>query len=411
METLTEDQNRILTQVGKATPMGELLRRYWWPVGISADLQDRPTLVRILGEDLVLFRDGGGRVGLLEPICSHRRANLCIGNIDKLGLRCRYHGWLYDIHGKVLHTPGEPAESKFHETIIHLSYPAQELGGLVFAYLGPKPAPLLPRFDFIAGEGEHYANITGFANCNWLQCVENGMDPLHVSFTHQGGFRDLHDEPDMCFEETEWGIVHKAWRFRPEQGMYNYREHHLLMPGISAGGSNNRRLEGGSGTPPTSARWSVPIDDTHTMNVRVAYKPADNPGRYTQPPIDIGWLPIPIEPYREYKTSPQSPKIGYEIPAVVSTEDAIVMDSMPRISDREKEHLLPVGDSGMRRLRYMYWQALKTVQAGGDPPATLRDAVKNQVIIVPSYERLISKKEYQGMTQRKSGVTREENRI
>lgn len=399
MDKLSEEQNQRLTQVGKGTPMGELLRRYWWPVGISADLQDRPTLVRILGEDLVLFRDGMGRVGLLEPVCSHRRANLCIGNIDKQGLRCRYHGWLYDINGKVLHTPGEPAGSKFHETISHLSYPAQELGGLVFAYLGPKPAPLLPRFDFIAGDGEHFANITGFANCNWLQCVENGIDPLHVSFTHQGGFSDLHDEPDMRFEQTEWGIVHKAWRLRPKEGMYNYREHHLLMPGISAGGSNTRRLQGASGTPPTSARWSVPVDDTHTMNVRVAYKAADNPGRYTQSPIDIGWMPIPIEPYREYKTSPLQPKLGYEIPAVVSTEDAIVMDSMPKISDRDKETLLPVSDNGMRQLRAMYWQALETVQAGGDPPATIRDEAKNKVISVPSYERLISAEEYQRMTQ------------
>ena len=397
MDKITKEQNEVLTQVGKGTPMGELLRRYWWPVGISADLQQRPTLIRILGEDLVLFRDGQGRAGLLEPVCSHRRANLCLGNIAKEGLRCRYHGWLYDIHGKVLHTPGEPPGSKFHETISHLSYPAQEMGGLVFAYLGPNPAPLLPRFDFIAGEGEHFANITGFANCNWLQCVENGMDPLHVSFTHQGGFSDLHDEPDMRFETTEWGIVHKAWRLRPKEGLYNYREHHLLMPGISAGGSNTRRLEGAAGTPPTSARWSVPVDDTHTMNVRVAYKPADNPGRYTQSPIDIGWMPIPIEPYREYKVAPHQPKLGYEIPAVVSTEDAIVMDSMPKIADRERENLLPVGDNGMRQLRALYWRALETVQAGGDPPATIRDEAKNQVIAVPSYERLISADEYKRM--------------
>jgi len=141
MDKLTKEQNEEMTRVGKGTPMGELLRRYWWPVGISADLQNRPTLIRILGEDLVLFRDGTGRVGLLEPVCSHRRANLCIGNIEKQGLRCRYHGWLYDINGKVLHTPGEPAASKFHETISHLSYPAQELGGLIFCYLGSRPAP------------------------------------------------------------------------------------------------------------------------------------------------------------------------------------------------------------------------------------------------------------------------------
>ena len=399
MERMTKEQNETMTRVGPGTPMGDLLRRYWWPVGVSKDLQGKPTLIRILGEDLVLFRDGMGRVGLLEPICAHRRANLCLGNIDSQGLRCRYHGWLYDINGKVLHTPGEPSGSKFHETISHLSYPAQELGGLVFAYLGPKPAPLLPRFDFIAGEGEHYANIVGFANCNWLQCVENGMDPLHVSFTHQGGFADLQDEPEMKFEHTEWGIVHKAWRFLPKNGMYNYREHHLLMPGISAGGSGGRRMEGAGGTPPTGARWSVPIDDTHTMNVRVAYKPADNPGRYSKSPIDVAWQPIKIEPFKEYKESPNSPRLGYDLPAVVTTEDAIVMDSMPAISDRERENLLPVGDEGMRLLRALYWQALEAVRTGGDPPATIRDEAKNRLIKIPCYERMLTPEDYKKMAQ------------
>jgi len=110
-------------------------------------------------------------------------------------------------------------------------------------------------------------------------------------------------------------------------------------------------------------------------------------------------MPIPIEPYREYKVAPLNPKLGYELPAVVSTEDAIVMDSMPKIADREKENLLPVGDNGMRQLRAMYWQALQTVRAGGDPPATIRDEAKNQIILVPSYERLISAEEYKRMTQ------------
>jgi 5,5'-dehydrodivanillate O-demethylase len=396
MYRTTKEENEILTKVGPGTPAGEFLRRYWWPVGISADLKDKPTLIRLLGEDLVLFRDGKGRPGILGAVCSHRRANLCLGNVAAEGLRCRYHGWLYDINGKVLETPGEPPESTLKDEVQHLSYPAQELGGLVFTYLGPQPTPLLPRFDFIAGDGEHYAKVTGFANCNWLQCVENGMDPLHVSFTHMGGFSDLKEEPNMKFEETEWGVVHRAFRSASQENTYNYREHHLLMPGISAGGSAQRLLEGAKGTPPTSARWSVPIDDTHTMNVRVTYKPADNPGKFKAEPIVAAWNPMRIEPYKEYKES-DSPTLGYTIPPIVATEDAVVMDSLPPIVDRENERLLPVGDAGMAQLRDLYLKAVETVEAGGDPKGTVRDAAKNQLIVITAYERSISAEEYKEM--------------
>ena len=331
-----------------------------------------------------------------EPSVRIGGANLCLGNVAAEGLRCRYHGWLYDINGKVLETPGEPPESTLKDEVQHLSYPAEELGGLVFTYLGPQPTPLLPRFDFVAGEGEHYAKVTGFANCNWLQCVENGMDPLHVSFTHMGGFSDLKEEPNMKFEETEWGVVHRAFRPASQEKTYNYREHHLLMPGISAGGSAQRLLEGAKGTPPTSARWSVPIDDTHTMNVRVTYKPADNPGKFKAEPIVAAWNPMRIEPYKEYKES-DSPTLGYTIPPIVATEDAVVMDSLPPIVDRENERLLPVGDAGMAQLRDLYLKAVKTVEAGGDPKGTVRDAAKNQLIVITAYERSISAEEYKEM--------------
>jgi 5,5'-dehydrodivanillate O-demethylase len=390
----TKAENELLTRVGPGTPMGETLRRYWWPVGISADLQAKPTFIRVLGEDLVLFRDGQGRPGVLAALCSHRRANLCLGSIEEEGLRCRYHGWVYDREGRVLETPGEP-DATFKEGIRHLAYPAQELGGLVFVYLGPQPAPLLPRFDFLAGEGEHYARITGFANCNWLQCVENGLDPLHVSFTHGESWTDLNDEPDMGFEETPWGLVHKAIRPAAQPGLYNYREHHVLMPGISSGGSGQRSLDGATGTPPTSSRWSVPIDDTHTMMVRAAYKSADNAGTWKGDPIIAGWKPIRVEPYLEYKQS-DSPTLGYQLPRTIAGEDAAIMDSIGPISDRENENLLTVGDIGMRWLRRMYLQAVEDVQAGRDPKGVIRDPAQN-VVPITAYEREITAAEREAM--------------
>ena len=115
MYRTTKEENEILTQVGRGTPMGELLRRYWWPVGISADLKDKPTFIRLLGEDLVLFRDGKGRPGVLGALCSHRRANLCLGNVEEKGIRCRYHGWLYDTDGNVLDWRGGLGEAPGHD--------------------------------------------------------------------------------------------------------------------------------------------------------------------------------------------------------------------------------------------------------------------------------------------------------
>ena len=390
-----KEENEILTRVGCGTPMGELLRCYWWPVGISADLKNKPTFIRVLGEELVLFRDGKGRPGVLGAYCSHRRANLCLGYVEEKGLRCRYHGWLYDTGGKVLQIPGEPPGSQLKESVHHLAYPAEELGGLIFAYLGPQPARFLPRFDFLAGEGDHYAIIQGFANCNWLQCVENGLDPYHVSFLHGyegASWSDLGVEPDMSFEETDYGLVYKAFRPTGKAGTYNYREHHLLMPGISCGGSGGRLLEGSGGTPQTSARWSVPIDDTHTMLVRVRFKPGDNPGQFKKGPLTADWKPIRIEPYKEYRES-DTPTLGYDLPPVPVTEDAILLDSLPSIADRENEYLSSIVDEGIIKIRKMYLKAIEDLRAGGDPKGVIRDPLGNQLIRIPAYERWVSETE------------------
>lgn len=385
---MTKEENEIFTRVGPGTPMGELLRRYWWPVGLSADLKNKPTLIRLLCEDLVLFRDGQGRPGIVGAQCSHRRANLCLGNVTKDGLRCRYHGWMYDINGQLLDVPGEPPNTVLKQNVHHLSYPAEELGGFVFAYLGPKPAPLLPRFDFLAGEGEHHAKITGFANCNWFQIMDNVMDPYHVSFTHAPTWTDLETVPELKLEETEWGLIHKTYRPGPDKDTINYREHHFLMPGLSCGGSSQRNLDGATGTPPSGCRWTVPIDDTHTMNVRARFKSVDNKGKWKSDPIIIGWKPIPIVPYREYKES-DTPTLGYTIGPVIAEQDAAIMDSIGPIADRENENLGPVIDEGPRMLRKMYLEQIEEVRAGRDPKGTIRDKAKNNLIVIPSYERYV----------------------
>ncbi len=388
MYRTTKEENEILTHVGPGTPMGELLRRYWWPVGISTDLKDKPTFIRLLCEDLVLFRDHEGRPGILGAHCSHRRANLCLGNVEERGLRCRYHGWVYDIEGNVLETPGEPLRSGLKEGVHHLSYPAEELGGLVFTYLGPQPAPLLPRFDFLAAEEERSAKIIGFGNCNWLQCVENGMDPIHVSFTHQDVWTDLNRPAEIVeYDETEWGVVYRVYLPGPKEGTYIYREHHNIMPGISI-----LEAAGKSG-----GRWSVPIDDTHNMQVIVWFRPAE-PSKYDRFEVDkslvgrekptIGWKAVPIEPYKEYKES-DTPTLGYTLPTDISAADATMLDGLGPIVDRENEHMGPVIDEGMAMLRCMYLKQIELVKAGNDPRGTIRDKAKNRLVVIATRERVV----------------------
>src|SRR5438094_38058 len=148
---LTREENDLLTRTGPGTPGGDLLRRYWQPVALSEELPPggAPIPLRVLSEDLVLFRDEQGRLGLLGLHCSHRGADLSYGRLEDGGLRCLYHGWLYDVHGRCLEQPGEPAGSTFHERILQRAYPCVETGGLVLAYLGPGEPPLLPRFAFL----------------------------------------------------------------------------------------------------------------------------------------------------------------------------------------------------------------------------------------------------------------------
>src|SRR4051812_18038720 len=179
---LTEAENLKLAQVGPGTPGGALLRRYWHPVGGLHQLTDEcpTTHVRLLGEDLVLFRDKSGNVGLIADHCSHRGASLLYGRVEERGIACAYHGWLYDTNGNCLETPAEPAGSMFHLTVKHRAYPVQEYCGLYWTYMGPEPVPVLPRFDIV-----EMGVLTAVAevpreDCNWLQVVENNLDQAHV---------------------------------------------------------------------------------------------------------------------------------------------------------------------------------------------------------------------------------------
>ena len=183
---LTPEQQETLTRVGAGTPAGELLRRYWFPVAASVELRAAAALpVRLLGEDLALFRTGDGALGLLDARCPHRGASLAYGVVDDCSLRCAYHGWRFDAAGTCLEVPAlRGDDARLRERARTRAYPVQELGGLVFAYLGPEPAPLLPRYDLFVWEGVLRDIGRALVPCNWLQIMENSVDPTHLEWLH-----------------------------------------------------------------------------------------------------------------------------------------------------------------------------------------------------------------------------------
>lgn len=279
-DALTPDGE--LTQTDPGTPMGEYMRSFWQPVCLSEELTDLPKAIRILGEDLVAFRDKRGRIGVLHRKCSHRGASLEYGIITEEGIRCCYHGWLYDVDGSVLETPCEPPESRIKETVCHGAYPAFERDGLVFAYMGPPDEkPAFPDFDaYTQPRGTRLVPFSNVYPCNWLQVFENIMDHMHTAVLHNHmtvdgvdadtsagvsleGFGDM---PVMQWEATRGGngMIFIATRRLPEDKVWvritemafpNYLQIGSLVPSAARERHSTTAM----------TRWQVPVDDTHMI--------------------------------------------------------------------------------------------------------------------------------------------------
>src|SRR5579862_3312781 len=269
----TQEVNERLTRVGPGTPMGQLLRRYWQPVGTAVELEREPVQkVRLFGENLTLYRterseNGRGEYGLVGERCPHRCMSMEFGIPDERGLRCAYHGWLFDAKGRCLEQPFEDrtlAENRYKDKVSIKAYPVEELGGLIFAYLGPAPAPLVPRWGpFVA---ENVVRSIGWTllPCNWVQCMENSLDPVHVEYLH-GKFDNfvldklgrvhqhypvLHHQK-IGFDLFEYGIIkRRVYRGGTENDVEWRIGHPILFPNmLSTGGLEIR----------------VPVDDSHTL--------------------------------------------------------------------------------------------------------------------------------------------------
>jgi phenylpropionate dioxygenase-like ring-hydroxylating dioxygenase large terminal subunit len=265
-----------LTRVGPGTPCGEYLRRFWQPVAFVRDLDATPLRAQILGEDLVVFRDRGGRVGALHLHCAHRGTSLEFGIPVERGIRCCYHGWVYDVDGRCLETPGEPPGSRLKERIWQGAYPTLEFAGLVFAYLGPPDRrPTFPIYDSYDVPGYRLMPAAKFVlPCNWLQVKDNSMDPVHTAFLHalSSGYQFTEAfgvVPEIDWHLTEAGMVYLATRRVGD--LVWVRAADFMPPNVH---QFTREIEAAAEAKPASRpviiRWAVPNDDTHTTNFELA---------------------------------------------------------------------------------------------------------------------------------------------
>lgn len=383
----TPEQNRLMTQVGRGTPCGELMRRYWHPIAAEQEIDEHSTKkVRLLGEDLVLFRDRQGRLGLIQERCPHRGASFEYGFITDQGIRCPYHGWEFDLAGQCVNQPFERNQA-FCDKTKATAYPVQVLGGLVFAYLGPEPRPLLPRFDGFVAEGT--IRVLGRAEipCNWLQIVETSLDPVHAEWLHGRNFEYQQEKEGLKthisaphvkldFREFEWGITkHRLLEGQSEDGDDWKVGHPIVFPAMLAVGSANpdRRFY--------IFQIRVPIDDENTLHFWYhAYVP---PSGANVPPRLLDRVHIhdvPIKDGNKYRIDH------------VDGQDMMAWLTQGRIADRTNESL-GKSDVGIAMYRRMLKQQIRKVQEGHDPIGTLRDPAQNVRIDLPNEN---NKKHFRG---------------
>jgi len=379
----SEEQNRLLTQVGPGTPMGELMRRYWQPFAAAGDLRERWTRkVRLLGEDLILFRNREGGLGLIAEQCPHRRASFLHGIPTAQGIRCPYHGWEFDPAGQCLSQPFEVDSQAFRRRVATTAYPVQELGGVLFAYMGPQPAPLLPRFEAFVTPGAIRIMGRALLPVNWLQIMENSLDPVHTEWLHghQYEFQKeregvkvaisaRHEKID--FREFEFGITkHRLLQGHSEDSDDWRIGHPIVFPNL---------LAVGNGDPKAcyhSFQMRVPVDDGHTLHLWYnAYVP---PAGATVPePLRAQVFTYDV-PYRDAQ--------GEFIMDNIDGQDMMAWITQGQVADRSRENL-GASDKGVALYRRVLKREMQKVQQGQAPMGLLHDAARNTCIALPTEKK------------------------
>jgi len=326
--------------------------------------------VRILGEDLVLYRDRSGNLGLLADRCPHRRTSMALGVPETEGLRCAYHGWLFDRTGRCLEQPSEPEGSTFKDRIRTTAYPVEELGGLIFAYLGPQPAPVLPRYEFLVWDNVVRHVGTTVLPCNWLQSIENSLDPTHVEWLH-GRFMEYFWERSgkplavpyfrrrtqtIGFDRFAYGITKRRIMDGETEDApgWKYGHHPFYFPNMSIAGH--------------AYQYRVPIDDTHTY--------------YLQYGVHRTGLPVPRQEHVPAFDVELTDAYGEAMLQVLLVQDFTAWIEQGAITDREREHL-GQSDVGVIMLREMLSEQIDAVERGEDPIAVFRGLPPDHVIPMP----------------------------
>jgi 5,5'-dehydrodivanillate O-demethylase oxygenase subunit len=364
--------NDRLTRVGPGEPCGELMRRYWLPIAPAAQLLENPVRrVRILGEDLTLYRDLSGTLGLIGERCLHRRVDLQFGIPDACGLRCPYHGWLFDATGECIERPLESQPQRAVQKKL-AGYPVQELGGLIFAYMGPLPAPALPRWDIFVWPNAIRQIAVNVLDCNWLQCHENTGDPTHSVWTHGRLFQYALEREDQI--ERARSLDHTIHaRLRMGVGikdLFAEQTTHGIRKGIAyakeLGADEDRVAEhstvifpittqtGVPGSPRSEAQMRVPIDDTHTLHI--CYQ------MYAAP----SGVDVPTQSVIPWYEPPMKDATGRPLLDYVLSQDAMMWTAQGEIVDRTQE-VLGRTDIPIVMLRRQLDEQIALVEAGKTP--------------------------------------------
>lgn len=376
---LNNEGNMRLAQVGPGTDMGELLRRYWMPIaGVSEFEIGTVRPIRLMGENLVLYRDKSGTFGLVDRQCPHRRADLAYGFVEQCGLRCNYHGWLFDADGSCLAQPYDDIaapKARFREKIKIKSYPVRELSGLLWAYMGPLPAPELPVWEPFTWDNGFRQIVIAEIPCNWLQCQENSIDPVHFEWMHMNWSRRMHSADsehgpkhvEVGFDEFEHGFVYRRKREDTDEDHTMWKVGRVcLWPNAFFLGDH--------------FEWRVPIDDETTLSIAWIF----NRVPIEQEPYVQDVIPAWRGPIKDAAT-------GRWISTHVMNQDFIAWVGQGTIADRTQEHLA-ASDRGVVMLRRRYLSELKAVAEGRDPKGVLRDPEEARCVRLPIADRELFEK-------------------
>jgi phthalate 4,5-dioxygenase len=392
---ISAEQNDRITRVGAADPCGKLLRRYWQPVALVDELAGpRPVKpVRLMGQDFVLLRDEAGALGMMDRDCPHRGADLAYGRLENGGLRCPFHGWLFDVKGNCLETPAEPEGSKLCSRIKQRSYPVVERSGVIFAYIGSGEPPAFPDFDCFVAPDSHTFAFKGLFECNWLQALEVGIDPAHASYLHRffqdedtsgsygkqfrGASADSDmpitqvlrefGRPDISVESTDYGLRLTALR-RLNETREHVRVTNVVFPQAFVIPMSSEM---------TISQWHVPVDDTHCywFAIFTSFTGPVNKQQMRDQRLALYELPdyMPRQNKRNnygFSIEEQRSETYTGMGQDINVHDQWAVESQGPIQDRTREHL-GTTDKGILAYRRLLTAAIDANLAGDKVPMML----------------------------------------